>query len=180
MKTARFWTGTGLLTVACVMGIVNLAPGYRLMGDGPVEGRVWHRGRPLAGGLILFFPEDRERFNAGQAVIDEQGRFAVDPEWQRGGPGSTYYRICVIPSLRAVQAEETASAAMTTKPSPTPGQGTEVRVLPAALQGPNLPFPQHQPGRPSFIERFADPATSRLVVRLGSGPARIELKLPED
>lgn len=180
MKTARFWTGTGLLTAACVMGIVTLAPGYRLAGDGLVEGRVWHRGRPLAGGIILFFPEDTERFTMGQAVIDQEGRFAADPEWQRGGPGSTNFRICVIPSLRAVRAVESASAAMNTKPGPTTGQGTEIRVVPAALPGPTGPLPQYRPAQPSFVERFADPATSRLMVRLGAGPARIDLNLPDD
>lgn len=180
MKTARFWTGTGLLTAVCVLGIVTLAPGYRLAGDGPVEGRVCYRGRPLAGGMILFFPEDRERFTMGQAIIDQYGRFAVDPEWQRGGPGSTNYRICVIPSRRAAEAAEAEAAARNGGAEATAGQATGARVLPAAMPWVGLSFPGDRPARSHFIERFADPDTSRLVVRLGSGPARIELNLPAD
>lgn len=180
MKTARFWTGTGLLTTACVLGIVTLAPGYRLAGDGPVEGRVCYRGRPLPGGMILFFPEDRERFNMGQAMIDQDGRFAVDPGWQRGGPGSTNFRICVIPGQAAVKAAEAELAAKDGSAEATAGQGAGARVLPAAMPGDGLPFPGYRPVRPHFIERFAYPETSRLVVRLGSGPARIEVNLPDD
>ncbi len=180
MKTARFWTGTGLLTAACVLGIVTFAPGYRLAGDGLVEGRVCYRGRPLNGGLILFFPEDRERFNMGQAVIGEDGRFAVDPEWCRGGPGSTNFRICIIPSLKGAQAADAEEVAKEASQEAAAGQGTGAHLRPAALQEGGLPFPSDRPARLHFIERFADPATSRLVVRLGSGPARIELNLPED
>lgn len=180
MKTARFWTGTGLLTAACVLGIVTLAPGYRLGGDGLVNGRVFHRGRPLAGGLILFFPEDRERFNMGQAVIEPDGRFAVDPEWRRGGPGAGNFRICIIPGPSAIQAAEAEEAVNDAILETADGPESGAQVLPAAMPGGIKPFAGNRPARPHFIQRFAHPETSRLVVRLGSAPARIELNLPDN
>ena len=89
MKNARFWLGIATLTAACVVVILEATPGYQLTRNGIVKGRVRLHGRPLAGGAVLFYPEDPTRCDFASARIDEKGRFVISPDWRRRGPGRT-------------------------------------------------------------------------------------------
>ena len=95
MKIMRFWVGTGLLTLSCVLIILAMAPGEHIARTGRVVGRVKYHGRSVAGGAILFFPDDTKRSDFGRAMLDDEGRFAIESDWRREGPGRARFRICV-------------------------------------------------------------------------------------
>ena len=59
-----------------------------------VHGKVWYRGEPLPGGLIVFIP-DTERGNNGplaKGTIAADGTFSLAPETAAG-----WYRVAVAP-----------------------------------------------------------------------------------
>jgi hypothetical protein len=64
-----------------------------------VTGRVYYHGQPLAGGLIVFTP-DEERGNSGplaKAIIGPDGRFSLRAEGKLGAsPG--WHRITIAPA----------------------------------------------------------------------------------
>lgn len=80
-----------ILIVVCVVGCGR--DGGKLA---PVQGRVFHRGQPVAGGMIVFTP-DPERGGTGLqswARIGDDGTFYLQTE---GKPGATlgWHRITV-------------------------------------------------------------------------------------
>ncbi len=178
MKTMRFWVGTGLLTLTCVLIILAIAPGGHIAPTGRVVGRVKYHGRPLVGGAILFFPDDPKRADFGRAVLDENGRFAIDSDWRREGPGRTRFRICVFPDAKKYQgtpqqAQEGAA------PHPDQGGTPAAYVIPASM-GLDFPGPRQAGGSDSPpYQRFGHPATSGLAVELGPEPARVDIDLKD-
>ncbi len=178
MRTARFWTGTGLLTVGFLVGIVTMAPGYRLAGENRVEGRVWYKGQPVRGGAILFYPEDTNHFGMASALIDHEGRFVIGPGWQREGPNPTTFRISVIPDRRWLSSMQESQPAGPDTTAPAAQETRETRVLPASLETTSdLSNQTSRSVTAPLMERFHDPQTSGLCVQLGTESACIELDL---
>ena len=171
MKTMRFWVGTGLLTLICVLIILAMAPGEHIAGTGRVVGRVKYHGRPLVGGAIFFYPDDPKRSDFGRALIDEEGRFEIGSDWRREGPGRTRFRICVFLDPRKYP----------DAPRPDQGETPAAHVIPASMgsQGPGFPAPGPTVGSDSPRPHFSHPATTGLTVQLGPEPARINIDLKD-
>jgi hypothetical protein len=91
-----------------------------------VKGRVFYRGQPLNGGLIVFVA-DEERGSHGslvKAIIQADGAFALDPS-----PPAGWYRVAVAPA-------PTANFATPTVANPYPGLPSRYRnPLLSGLQG---------------------------------------------
>jgi hypothetical protein len=163
MQRERFWFATAMAAAPVVLLLLTMTPRIEMLGGGAIEGHVSVQGRPMAGGFILFVPEDS---NADSAVgwIDEQGHFAMGPRWHRqGGSGETRFRICLIPQPRhgsreAAQGPDWAGAIEA---------WAEVDRGAKAVTGLASGFP----------ERLSDPKTSNLEVRLDSGPAQVDIAL---
>jgi hypothetical protein len=87
-----------------VWGLLLLAGCGRGGGDGklsPVQGRVFYKGEPLAGGTIVFTP-DQERGGAGGqawARIDADGRYRLTTN-DRTGAAPGWHRITVACAAR--------------------------------------------------------------------------------
>jgi hypothetical protein len=178
MKTMRFWVGTGLLTLICVLIILAIAPGEHVARNGRVVGRVKYHGRPLVGGAILFFPDEPKRADFGRASIDEQGRFTVESDWRR--EGRTRFRICVFldPNKYPKDPHPAQDGAA---PSPDQGGAAAAHVIPASMGSKGLAFPGASQAGASDPppRRFSSPATSGLSVQLGPEPARIDINLKD-
>jgi hypothetical protein len=178
MKIMRFWVGTGLLTLTCVLVILAIAPGEHMARTGRVVGRVKYHGRPVVGGAILFFPDDSKRGDFGRGMIDENGRFAVGSDWRREGPGRTRFRICVFLDPRKYPSSP-QPAQEGAAPRPDQGGTPPSYVIPASM-GLDLPGPRPAGGSSSPpSQRFSNPATSGLSVELGPEPARVDIDLKD-
>jgi hypothetical protein len=95
MRTTRLWMARALVVAAAgvVLMIVGV-PGCD-SSSGPVSGRVSYNGRPVTGGLVLFYPVGGVTDGIGSGRIDKNGVYSVNPDWLR--PGMGQYRICVLP-----------------------------------------------------------------------------------
>jgi hypothetical protein len=142
-------------------------PGFRLTSSGSVEGWVSFHGRPLAGGSILFVPEDSREREWALAWIDARGHYVIGSGWSRERAGSkTRFRICVVPDTHEV----------TAKAPPGPGAGGSGAVDAAwwGIGDVTFPIPNETTG---FPLRLSNPRTTRLAVDLGTEPARIDVAL---
>jgi hypothetical protein len=163
MERERFWVGTAMAAVPVVFVLLTMAPRVEVLRSGPIEGHVSIQGRPLAGGYILFVPEDSNS-DWGAGLIDEQGHFTMGPGWRRKvEKGETSFRICLLPKPRegsgeAARGPDWAEAATTWAEI---GPGTKAVTNVAA----------------GFLQRLSDPSTTNLKVRLDSGPAQIDIAL---
>jgi hypothetical protein len=167
MQKARFWFGTTLVVIPLMVCAFLFTPGFRLTRSGPVEGWVSYNGRPLAGGSILFVPEDSKEREWALAWIDEKGHYVIGSGWSREGSSSkTRFRICVVPDTHKVRAKAP--------------QGPRARAwgdVEAAWWGVGdvaFPIPT---GSSGFPQRLSNPRTTQLEVELGSEPARIDVSL---
>jgi hypothetical protein len=177
MKTMRFWVGTGVLTMICVLIILAIAPGEHITRTGRVVGRVNYHGRPVVGGAILFFPDEPKRADFGRAMLDENGRFAVDSDWRREGPGRSRFRICVF--LDPTRYPGTPQPAQEgAAPRPDRGGTPSSYVIPASM-GMDVSFPRPAGGSDQPRQRFSNPTTSGLSVELGPEPARVDIDLKD-
>src|SRR5262249_28283583 len=80
----------GLVLVSGLAGCGSKTPAAT-----SVKGRIWHRGEPLNGGMIVFVP-DEDRGNSGPLVkgsLQPDGTFAIASEIRTG-----WYRIAVAPA----------------------------------------------------------------------------------
>lgn len=160
MKRDRFWFGAAIVAVPLVLlCFCTLSPGIELSRSGPVEGHVSFRGQPLAGGSILFVPDDASRGNWAMAWIDENGHYKIGSVWSRKGlSGKTRYRICLMPDTHK-----------------TSVRGQNGAQIPSAWSGPGavgFPAPDASSGFPA---QLCDPKTTQFEVLLGMEPARIDL-----
>jgi hypothetical protein len=159
MKRNRFWVGTAMIVVPVMFLLASLSPGVGLTRSGPVEGHVTFHGRPLAGGSILFVPEDTRDGDWALAWIDENGHYAIGSIWSRKASSSrTRYRICLMPDSHPTAGLAMHNPAMRTAWS---GVGSVAFPAPAASSG--------------FPANLCDPKTTRFEVRLGSDPARVDV-----
>jgi hypothetical protein len=165
MQKARFWFGTALVVIPLMVCAFLFTPGFRLTRSGPVEGWVSFHGRPLAGGSILFVPEDSKEREWALAWIDEKGHYVIGSGWTRDAAGTkTRFRICVIPDTH----EATAKA----RPRAESGGAVD-----AAWWGVgDVAFPTPS-GKTEFPPRLSNPRTTQLAVDLGTEPARIDVAL---
>jgi hypothetical protein len=178
MKTMRFWVGT----LICVLIILVIAPGEHIARTGRVVGRVKYHGRPLAGGAILFFPDEPKRADFGRAMIDETGRFAVDSDWRREGPGRTRFRICVfLDPTKYPGSPQPAQEGAAPRPDQGETPAAAAQVIPVSMVPGRLEFPAPRAagGSDPPPPRFSNPATSGLAVQLGPEPARIDIDLKD-
>jgi hypothetical protein len=167
MNKARFWFGTVTLVVPVLLIALAFAPGIRLIPRGPVEGRVSYHGRPLAGGSILFVPEDSRQAQCAYAWIDDDGHYVIGPGWRReGSGGKSRFRICVIPD-----SHETAGRA---------SQGARDKdgggVATVWFGSSDLVFPAPSPAS-GFPQGLNNPKTTKLEVQLGAEATRIDVAL---
>ncbi len=160
MKRERLWFGTAMIVVPVLLLLLALSPGIELTRSGPVEGHVSFHGRPLSGGSILFVPEEEGQGDWALARIDENGHYVIGSIWARKASSSkTRYRICLMPNSHHGASKTWHGAVL------------------AAWSGPGavaFPPPDASSGFPA---QFYDPKTTRLQVRLGSEPARIDVAL---
>jgi hypothetical protein len=163
MKRSRIWFGTLIIVVPVFLAMLLFVPGVPLTHSGPVAGMVIYQGRPLAGGSILFVPEDTKHSEWAHAWIDENGRYWIGRDWRRSlSGGKARFRICVIPNSHKASdgAPRGRDGQAVTAWS---GTGDVALPAPAAASG----FPQN----------VSDPRTTQLEVQLGSEPARIDVAL---
>jgi hypothetical protein len=169
MQKARFWLGTALVVIPLMLCAILFMPGFRLTRNGPVEGWVSYHGRPLAGGSILFVPEDSKETEWALAWIDEKGHYVIGSGWAREGSSSkTRFRICVIPNTHE----------LTAKPpwGPRSSDGSWGAAEAAWWGVGDVAFPSPI-GSTGFPQRLSNPRTTQLEVDLGSEPARIDVSL---
>jgi hypothetical protein len=185
MNNVRFWTGTLVLSGACGLVILATAPGYQISGSGRVKGRVTHNGQPLAGGMVIFVPADRERFDDTFAFTDENGDYTANPDWRREGPGQTVFRICVIPDAREFLklAPERPRGHEGTGGEPRPrrdGQSSDLKLV-SNSSGPGSSGSSSRVAIPASMpqRKFSNPLTTDLSVRLGPEPARIDIDVKD-
>jgi len=163
MERERFWFGTAMAAVPVLFVLLTMTPRVEVLDSGPIEGHVSIHGRPMAGGFILFVPEDSNG-DWGAGLIDEQGHFTMGPGWhRREGKGETRFRICLIPRPR----EESGEAAR--GPDWAEAAATWAEIGPGTKAVTNVAA--------GFLERLSDPRTSNLKVRLDSGPAQVDIAL---
>jgi hypothetical protein len=159
MKKYRFWFGTAMIVVPVMLLLVSLSPGIELARSGPVEGHVTFHGRPLAGGSILFVPEDTRDGAWALAFLDENGHYTIGSIWSRKASSSkARYRICLIPDSPG-----------------TPSRSLDSPAMNAALSGVGavaFPPPATSSGFPTTL---CDPKTTRFEVVLGSEPSRVDI-----
>ena len=168
MKRDRFWFGAVVLGVPVVLGILLFTPGLRLTPSGPVEGSVSFHGRPLAGGSILFVPEDSKQTEWAHAWIDEKGHYAIGSDWRReGANGRRRFHICVIPDSHKIAARAAQGAQ---------GGSWGGHHASAWWGSGDVAFPPPS-GASGFPARLGNPRTTKLEVQLGSEPARIDVAL---
>lgn len=188
MKQTRFWVGIGVLTTACVLLILVAAPGYHIIRySGRVDGRITYNGRPLQGGVVLFVPDDRERFDMSFAQIDRTGHYETDKDWRREGPGRTRFRICVVPDAHIYPRVPSPSMEGQVLP-PEGSKRYRGLAMPAAVDAGGsdaLPMrgstqsPSWARGLGGPPARYYSPTTSDLAVELGNEPARIDIDLAD-
>jgi hypothetical protein len=156
VKRDRFWFGTAMIAVPVLFLLVALSPGIESTWSGRVEGHVSYHGHPLAGGSILFVPEDTGAAWA-HAWIDENGHYEIGSSWSRTASRSgTRYRICLIPDSHRAASPAPRGAAKRTAWS-----GAGAFPAPAALSG--------------FPAKFCDARTTPFGVVLGSEPTRVDI-----
>lgn len=163
MRRERFWFGTALVAVPLVLLLLAVAPGDELAQGAPVEGHVSIHGHPMAGGYIIFVPEDWKTSSV-VGVIDETGHYRVQPYWYGlDVRGDRRFRICLFPGRR---------------PSPD-GETIVSESARKARRGANA-----MEGGQSFAsvlkslpQQVSHPRFSPLEVWLNSGPAHIDITL---
>ncbi len=105
MKRDRFWFGTAMIAVPVMFLLISVNPVIKLTRSGPVEGHVSFHGRPLAGGSILFVPEDTPEGTWALAWTDENGDYTIGSVWSRTASASKIrYRICLLPDSHQAMA----------------------------------------------------------------------------
>ncbi len=168
MKKSRFWFGVGLVVVPVLLVSLLFAPSFRLTPRGPVEGFVSFHGRPLAGGSILFVPEDPRHNEWAHAWIDETGHYRIESGWNRGqSSDGKPFRICVIPNSHSLGSKALWG------PHGDWGCGS----FGEAWWGiGDVAFPS-PPAGTGFPGRLSNPDTTQLHVRIGSQPSRIDVTL---
>ncbi len=159
MKRDRFWFGTAMVAVPMLFFLASMSPGIALTRSGPVEGHVSFHGRPLAGGSILFVPEDTRQGVWAMAWIDEDGYYTIDSAWTRKASASKMrYRICLMPDSHKMAVKGRRKLAMKTSWS---GTGTVGFPAPDASSG--------------FPAQVCDPKTTRFEAVLGTEPAQVDV-----
>jgi hypothetical protein len=164
MKNERFWFGVALCVLPLVIILSALGPPSDDGRSGWVEGHVSIHGHPMAGGYIVFVPDDL-RLRSAVGWLDDQGHYVIGPGWRRKGEKvESRFRICLIPKSRR------SSWGVSHGPdwAGASGGGTN----PA---GPDASAAMNVAS--GGLQRLSDPRTSDLEVRLDSGPAQIDIAL---
>ena len=163
MKKARVWFGTLVVVVPVLLAMLAFMPGVRLAHSGPVEGVVIYHGHPLAGGSILFVPEDTKHLEWAHAWTDENGHYWIGSDWHRAlSGGKTRFRICVVPDSHKTSAKAPQR------------RGWGAVTAWSGIGDVAFPTPTVASG---FPRQMSDPRTTRLHVELGSEPARVDIAL---
>jgi hypothetical protein len=167
------------------MTIIMALPGRPTASSGRVAGTVFYRGRPMAGGLIYFIPEESGRGERMCAGIDKDGHFECDPEWRRDPAARQRFRISVVPgpfNLRLTPPEsdsgEGPEAEDRAGHDPAGDKDASPRIIRASLGSEGRPSPERSigsgwrrgSGRGMIIQR---------EVWLGPEPVHIALDLKD-
>jgi hypothetical protein len=148
-----------MVAVPVLFLLISLSPGVGLTRSGPVEGHVTFHGSPLAGGSILFVPEDAGQGAWALAWIDDDGHYEIGSFWARDASNSkTRYRICLIPKTQNAARQAHHGAVSTTAWS---GLGEVAFPMPDASSG--------------FPAKVCDPQTTQFQVMLGTEPAQVDI-----
>jgi hypothetical protein len=92
-----------VLLVTCSLFCLPACSGNRSMPKEfgalyPVEGKVTFDGKPLRGGNVTFFSQDRDVTQLQpMGLIDDQGNYFVSSYQQKGAPAGKY-RVTVLPA----------------------------------------------------------------------------------
>jgi len=103
-----------LTILFCLVLIAPFGCGRKPVESQIVGGRVWYRGEPMSGGMIVFVP-DEDRGNNGPLIkgeVQSDGTFAFD-----GPVHSGWYRVAVAPQPNAGTLMPTAAAPYPTVPA---------------------------------------------------------------
>ena len=164
MRKERFWFGTALAVLPVLMLLTLFVPSMKSSRGGPLEGHVKVQGRPLAGGFILFVPDD-PKANTAIGLIDEAGHYQIESRWLRGdAEAQSHFRICLIPN----QGDDRRSHGLVNEPARLrDGEAHDESDRP-------VPIMKVAAGLP---RRLTDPRTSKLEVLIGPGPTRVDITL---
>jgi hypothetical protein len=66
----RLLPNLGWCCLACLLASTGCRPAVEQLA--PVQGRVWYRGQPLQGGVIVFVPDSSRGTNGNLAIADIQ------------------------------------------------------------------------------------------------------------
>jgi hypothetical protein len=164
MQRDRFWFGTAMVIVPVLLLLLAITPSIEENQSGPVEDRVSFHGRPLAGGTIIFIPKDTRHGSEAIGCIDESGHYEIGSDWNREAlKGKADFRICVMPDYRKATGMDSQG------PVRTGTDGTRSGTSEAGY--PNMSVAS------GFPRQLTDPQTTRLEVRLDSGPAQVDINL---
>jgi hypothetical protein len=164
MHRDRFWFGMAMTIAPVLLLLLMITPSIEENASGPIEGHVSFHGRPLAWGTIIFVPKDAR--NVGWAVgsIDESGHYQIGSEWHREVlRGKSGFRICVMPDYREI------TGGISQGPDRARTGGTRSGTKAAGYANMSVAS--------GFPRQLTDPQTTRLEVRLDSGPAQVDIAL---
>jgi hypothetical protein len=163
MKRERFWFGSAVAVVVVMALVVAARPGVGVSESRPIEGHVRINGRPLAGGYIVFIPDDIKKHWASGS-IDETGHYVVRPSWDRREVrDEDSFRICLFP----------ASALSAVRATPESNRGD-----PGGAESHHRDSGSSPPNEDAGVPRqFSDPNTTLLKVHLGAEPTKVDIEL---
>jgi len=164
MQKDRFWFGTFLVAAPALLCLMLVMPRIETRRGGPLEGQVKIHGRPMAGGFIVFVPDD-PKANAAVGAIDEKGHYEIESRWLRENAKSqAHFRICLIPK----PGRDDRNVGIEREPARLgdAGGATEhdglTTIATVASKWPR---------------RLSDPKTSHLEVEIGPEPTRVDITL---
>lgn len=164
MQKERFWFGTSLVVIPALFFLMLIMPPMKAPRGGPLEGDVKIHGRPLAGGYILFVPDDSKAATA-IGLIDGQGHYQIESRsLEEGAEVPTHFRIRLI----ANQDDDDVNHEIVSEPAPIRDAQSHAEA--------NRPrtVTKVAAGLPRWL---TDPRTSALQVQIGPEPTRVDITL---
>ncbi len=168
MNRNQTWIGVLGVGAPCVIFTLAMTAGQEHTSSGQIHGRVTYNGYPLEGGYVVFDSDDGNPDDWAAGPIEKDGRYRVDPKWQRAAHGRQRFRISVRPRGWTL-----------TTPIPSMSEGVEVDGVAMSVRSDETGAHHSRSVEHSFPERFTNSRTSGLHVTLGHGPAHVEIELKD-
>lgn len=164
MQKDRFWFGLVLVGAPALFCLLLTLPRIESRRGRPLEGQVNIHGRPMAGGFIVFVPDD-PKANMAIGSLDKKGHYEIEARWlEEDAKSRTHFRICLIPKPQP----DDRDGEIVREPARLGdgrGEAEDVRSTTIAKVAAGVP------------RRLTDPRTSDLEVQLVPEATRVDITL---